>query len=52
MFERAGVRCPVVDDVDAAQWEKLSSTARSTRFSRSAARATRAWPATTRRRAT
>jgi 2-dehydropantoate 2-reductase len=23
MFERAGVRCPVVDDVDAALWEKL-----------------------------
>ena len=23
MFERAGVRCPVVDDIDAALWEKL-----------------------------
>jgi len=23
MFERAGVRCPVVDDVEAALWEKL-----------------------------
>ena len=23
MFERAGVRCPVVDDIDAALWRKL-----------------------------